>query len=162
MKIEDILKNYNEDRLTMEQALFTSVFIIQNRIQNSGEKIQKELSMKQWLLLTMVSVCPEPHTLSNIGRMMGCSRQNVKKLVTTLEEKGFVMIQEGSNNSMCVELTGKVEKYSKEIGREQVELLNLLFEEFNDEELKQLFNMLLKIYSGLNNIEKYVGENNHE
>ena len=162
MKIEDILNSYNDDRLTREQALFTSVFIVQNRLQNSCEKIQNELSMKQWLLLTMISVCPEPHTLSNIGRIMGCSRQNIKKLITILEQKDYVMIQEGSNNSLCVKLTDKVENYSKEIGKEQVKLLNLLFKEFNDEELKQLFNMIFKIYSGLNNIEKYVEENNYE
>ena len=121
MKIEDVVAKYNTDRLTREQALFTSIFIIQNRLQNSGERIQNELSMKQWLLLTMISVCPEPHTLSNIGRLMGCSRQNVKKLITTLEKKGYVIITEGSNNSICVELTNKVNKYSNAIGKKQIE-----------------------------------------
>ena len=77
--------------------------------------------MKQWLLLTMISVCPEPHTLSNIGRLMGCSRQNVKKLITILEKKGYVIITEGSNNSICVELTNKVNKYSNDIGKKQIE-----------------------------------------
>ena len=108
MKLEDILDEYNNDRLTREQALFTSIFVIQNRIQTAGEKIQNELSMKQWLLITIISVCPKPHTLTNIGRMMGCSRQNVKKLVMVLEEKGYIKAINGSNNSLFIELTDKV------------------------------------------------------
>lgn len=162
MKIEDVVAKYNTDRLTREQALFTSIFIIQNRLQNSGERIQNELSMKQWLLLTMISVCPEPHTLSNIGRLMGCSRQNVKKLITTLEKKGYVIITEGSNNSICVELTNKVNKYSNAIGKKQIELLNLLFQEFSDNEIETLFNMLLKLYSGLGYVESFSGGINYE
>ena len=162
MKIEDVMKRYNTDRLTREQALFTSIFIIQNRLQNSGERIQNELSMKQWLLLTMISVCPEPHTLSNIGRLMGCSRQNVKKLITTLEKKGYVIITEGSNNSICVELTNKVNKYSNDIGKKQIEFLNLLFQEFSDNEIETLFNMLLKLYSGLGYVESFSGGINYE
>lgn len=162
MKIEDVVAKYNTDRLTREQALFTSIFIVQNRLQNSGERIQNELSMKQWLLLTMISVCPEPHTLSNIGRLMGCSRQNVKKLITTLEKKGYVIITEGSNNSICVELTNKVNKYSNDIGKKQIELLNLLFQEFSDNEIETLFNMLLKLYSGLGYVESFSGGINYE
>ena len=162
MKIEDVVAKYNTDRLTREQALFTSIFIIQNRLQNSGERIQNELSMKQWMLLTMISVCPEPHTLSNIGRLMGCSRQNVKKLITTLEKKGYVIITEGSNNSICVELTNKVNKYSNDIGKKQIELLNLLFQEFSDNEIETLFNMLLKLYSGLGYVESFSGGINYE
>lgn len=162
MKIEDVVAKYNTDRLTREQALFTSIFIVQNRLQNSGERIQNELSMKQWLLLTMISVSPEPHTLSNIGRLMGCSRQNVKKLITTLEKKGYVIITEGSNNSICVELTNKVNKYSNDIGKKQIELLNLLFQEFSDNEIETLFNMLLKLYSGLGYVESFSGGINYE
>jgi DNA-binding MarR family transcriptional regulator len=162
VKIEDVVAKYNTDRLTREQALFTSIFIIQNRLQNSGERIQNELSMKQWLLLTMISVCPEPHTLSNIGRLMGCSRQNVKKLITILEKKGYVIITEGSNNSICVELTNKVNRYSNDIGKKQIELLNLLFQEFSDNEIETLFNMLLKLYSGLGYVESFSGGINYE
>ena len=95
MKIENLLQEFNVDRISREQAIFSSIFIIQNRIQTAGEKLQKEISMKQWLLLTMASVCPQPKTLSNVGRLMGCSRQNIKKLAIILEKKGFIKLVNG-------------------------------------------------------------------
>lgn len=157
MRIEEIMNDYNTDRLTRMQTLFTSIFVIQNRLQNAGEKIQKELSMKQWLLLTIISECPKPHTLSNIGRMMGCSRQNIKKLVNSLELKGYVVIDEGVNNSVCVELTNKVNDYLMEIGSKQIEFLNVLFMEFSDKEIELFFNMFNKLYKGLNLLENNIG-----
>ena len=162
MKIEEIIESYNTDRLSRCQVMFTSIFVIQNRIQNASEKMQKELSMKQWLLITIISVCPKPHTLSNIGRMMGCSRQNVKKLVNTLEEKGYVTLEEGTNNSVCVELTNKVYAYLKEVGEKQVTLLNMLFKEFSDEEIETLFKMFTKLYKGINLVENYAGSDINE
>lgn len=160
MRLEDILDDYNNDTLSREQAIYTSFFVIQNRLQTSGEKAQSELSMKQWLLLTIVSVCPKPHTLTNIGKMMGCSRQNVKKIITLLETKGYIEIIEGTNNSLCIELTNKVQSYSNEIGFKQMKMLELLFSEFNDDQIKLFFNMVQKIYIGLEKVEKYVGDNN--
>ena len=157
MRIEELMNDYNTDRLTRMQTLFTSIFVIQNRIQNAGKKIQKELSMKQWLLLTIISVCPKPHTLSNIGRMMGCSRQNIKKLVNSLELKGYVIVEEGSNNSLCVELTSKVNEYLMEIGNKQIEFLNTLFKDFSDKEIELFFNMFNNLYKGLNALENNIG-----
>lgn len=162
MKIEQILQNHNIDKLNREQAIFTSIFVMQNRLQNAGEKIQNDLSMKQWLLLTIISVCQQQHSLSNIGRLMGCSRQNIKKLILTLEKKGYVKILKGRNNSVFVELTDKVDKYSKEIGQKQITFLKTLFQEFNDKQIEQLFNMFLKLYIGIEKVEKYVEENNEK
>ena len=162
MKIEEILETYNTNRLEKSQALYTSIFVIQNRLQNAGEKIQNELSIKQWLLLTMVSVCPESRTLSNIGRLMGCSRQNVKKLVSTLEKKQYIRLIKGSNNSLCIELTDKVEEYGKKIGKTQLAFLELLFKEFSDREIEQFFKMVLKLYSGLEKVEDFSGGANYE
>ena len=64
-------------------------------MQTAGEKLQTEISMKQWLLLAMTECCPEPRTLTNIGNLMGCSRQNVKKLALALEKKGFYADEQG-------------------------------------------------------------------
>ena len=80
MKMEALFEKYGYDTQHKEQAVFASIFILQNRLQTAGEKLQTEISMKQWLLLAMAECCPEPRTLTNIGELMGCSRQNIKKL----------------------------------------------------------------------------------
>ena len=86
---------------------------------------------------------------------MGCSRQNVKKLTLALEKKGFVRLLPGGNNSILIELTEKAKYYDKEIGERRAKALSLLFADFSEEEIKQLFSLYGKLYAGLERIEEY-------
>lgn len=150
-----IYKEYDVDTLHRMQAVFTSVFVLQNRVQTACEKIETKISMKQWLVLAMVECCPKPRTLSNVGKLMGCSRQNIKRLALTLEKEGFVRLISGSNNSIQIELTEKVSKYDKEMRQRHLETLKLLFIEFSEEEIEQLFSLYYKLYLGVERVEKY-------
>lgn len=154
--MKELFASYNCDTLHRTQAIFSSIFVLQNRMQTAGEKLQTQISMKQWLLLAMTACCPEPRTLTNIGKLMGCSRQNIKKLASALEEKGFVRLVSGSNNSVSIELTDKVNEYEKELGERHLQALKLLFEDFSGEEIEQLFCFYAKLYAGMERIEKYV------
>ena len=127
-------------------------------MQTAGEKLQTKISMKQWLLLAMTACCPEPRTLTSIGNLMGCSRQNVKKLALALEKKGFVHLQLSNNNSVLVELTEEVQRYTEEIGERQMKALSLLFSDFSEEEIEQLFFLYSKLYTGLERVENYAEE----
>ena len=127
-------------------------------MQTAGEKLQTEISMKQWLLLAMTECCQEPRTLTNIGNLMGCSRQNVKKLALALEKKGFVHLLLSSNNSVLVQPTEEVQRYAEEIGERHMKALSLLFSDFSEEEIGQLFSLYSKLYVGLERIESYVEE----
>ena len=158
MKMNEVFEEYNCDTQHRIQAIFSSIFVLQNRMQTAGEKIQTEISMKQWLLLAMTSCCPEPRTLTNVGNLMGCSRQNIKKLALALEKKGFVRLLSKENNSVCIELTDKVEKYSQEIGERNLKTLKLLFEDFNENEIMQLFHLYAKLCAGVERVEKYAEE----
>lgn len=127
-------------------------------MQTAGEKLQTEISMKQWLLLAMTECCPEPRTLTNVGNLMGCSRQNVKKLALALEKKGFVRLLSSSNNSVLIELTEEVKRYAEEIGERHMRALSLLFSDFSEEEIEQLFSLYKKLYAGLERMENYAEE----
>ena len=151
-------EQFNCDTTHRMQAIFSSIFVLQNRMQTAGEKLQTKISMKQWLLLAMTACCPEPRTLTNIGNLMGCSRQNVKKLALALEKKGFVHLQLSSNNSVLVELTEDVQRYAEEIGERQMKALSLLFSDFSEEEIEQLFFLYSKLYTGLERVENYAEE----
>ena len=89
---------------------------------------------------------------------MGCSRQNVKKLALALEKKGFVHLQLSNNNSVLVELTEEVQRYTEEIGERQMKALSLLFSDFSEEEIEQLFFLYSKLYTGLEQVENYAEE----
>lgn len=153
--MKELFEKYECDTLHRVQGIYSSIFILQNRMQTAGEKIQKKISMKQWLLLAMTECCPEPHTLSNLGNIMGCSRQNVKKLAMALEKQGFVRLLPGSNNSVHIELTDKVNDYAKEIAERHSRTLQLLFADFSEEEIEQLFHLYEKLYAGIERVENY-------
>lgn len=156
--MNEFFEAYNRDTLHRTQAIFSSIFVLQNRMQTAGEKLQTQISMKQWLLLAMTTCCPEPRTLTNVGNLMGCSRQNIKKLALSLEKKGFVHLLSGRNNSVHIELTHKVNEYAEELGERQLQALKLLFEDFSEEEVEQLFRLYAKLYTGMERVEKYAEE----
>ena len=158
MKMEELFEKYGCDTQHKEQAVFASIFILQNRLQTAGEKLQTEISMKQWLLLAMAECCPEPRTLTNIGELMGCSRQNIKKLAEALEKKGFVCLLPGKGRSVEVELTEKVKQYEEKVAKRQRKLLELLFSDFDEKETDELFRLYAGLYTGMERAEKYAEE----
>ena len=158
MKMDKLFEEYNCDTLHRTQAIFSSIFVLQNRLQTAGEKLQTQISMKQWLLLAMTVSCPEPRTLTKVGNLMGCSRQNIKKLALALEKKGFVRLLLGENNSVNIELTDKAGQYDQEVRERQLQFLKLLFSDFNEEEIKLLFCFYAKLFSGIERVEKYAEE----
>lgn len=155
MKIDEIFESYDCNTEQRKQAIFSSIFVLQNRMQTAGEKLQTQISMKQWLLLAMAACCPEPRTLTNVGNLMGCSRQNIKKLALALEKKGFVRLLSGGNNSVQIDLTNKVNQYAEEMGERHLQSLKLLFSDFSEDEIKQLFNLYAKLFAGMERVEKY-------
>lgn len=151
----DLFAKYDCDTEHRIQAIFSSIFVMQNRMQTAGEKIQTQISMKQWLLLAMAGCCPEPRTLTNVGALVGCSRQNVKKLALALEKQGYVRLVLGSNNSVHIEFTDKVAEYGQEMGERHLHTLQLLFADFTEEEISMLFLLYRKLYAGIERVECY-------
>lgn len=137
------------------RAIFASLFILQNRLQSAGEKIEEELTMKQWLLLAIVTICPPPRTLTSIGAIMGCSRQNVKKLAAALESRGYLIIEEGAGNSVRLQLTDKADQYGQTMKTRHDTTLRLLFEDFDEHQINDLFSSITKLYRGVERVEAY-------
>lgn len=103
----------------------------------------------------MLEQCPEPRTLTRVGRLMGCSRQNVKKLAASLERAGYLTMTGGANHSLLLAVTDKVAAYSAEMDERRGRVLQLLFADFSEEELRQLYALSRKLYAGLDRVEEY-------
>ena len=56
MKMDELFEEYDCDTEHRVQAIFSCIFILQNRMQTADEKLQTEISLKQWLLLERI--CP--------------------------------------------------------------------------------------------------------
>ena len=155
MRMNEMYESFGDSGENMRKAIFSSIFVMQNRMQTAGEKIQTQITMKQWLLLVMAVSCPEPRTLTAVGELMGCSRQNVKKLAAALQSKGFVKLEQGSNNSVQLVLTEKAMRYFEEMGERHSKTFELLYSEFSEQEIKELFRLYGKLYTGMEKVENY-------
>lgn len=137
------------------------MFIAGNKLQTLFDKHIPQLSLKQFMLLSIVRQAKEQMTFTQLGEMLGCSRQNIKKLAEALVKKGFVSIEQSPQDTraMCIWPTEKTEGYfQNEFSRYQEEL-KYLFEVYTTEEIETLFRLLSKLYAGIENLEnKVTGE----
>ena len=106
------------------------------------------------MLLGITESCPEPKTLTRVGQLMGCSRQNVKQLADSLEKKGYLSIAKGGSRSVCLELTESGKIYGT-----RKEFLEQLYCIFNDKEIEKLYSLQSRIFDGIEFAEKYASEN---
>jgi len=151
--MKELHKRNEESIQSQMQTVFASIFILQNRFRTAYEKVHDELTTKQWLMLYMIRICPQPHTLTNVGSYMGCSRQNAKQLAMSLSKKGYVRLILGAQNSINIELTEKAAEYEKKMGEKHAEVLRLLFSDFSDEEISLFNQIYIKLYTGVERIE---------
>ena len=78
--------------------MFSTLCIAENRLQTIFDKSSSGITLKQFMLLTMVRQSEERLTFTQLGDLLGCSRQNIKKLAAVLEQKGFVTIIQNEND----------------------------------------------------------------
>ena len=114
------------------------------------------------MLLSIVRQSKEQLTFTQLGNLLGCSRQNIKKLADVLMKKGFITIQQSPHDAraMCICPTEKVNDFFVNDFSEYQEELKYLFEVYSDKEIETLFILLSKLYTGIENLEKRVAVEN--
>ena len=108
------------------------------------------------MLLSIVRQAKEPMTFTKLGNLLGCSRQNIKKLADILEKKGFITIIQSPHDTraLCICPTEKTDEYFQKEFSQYQEELKYLFEVYTEEETQTLFSLLSKLYAGIENLEK--------
>lgn len=163
MELQQLIQDFAADEMLQKRGIFASIFLVQNRLQTACDKLDEEITMKQWLLLAMAGTSKEPMSLTDLGKLMGCSRQNVKKIAVSLERKGFLRLErrEGDSRAVCVILDDKVQQYSKRVGEKQQKVLDFLFRGLSKEDTEGLYQGIMMLQENLERIEQYV-EEEHE
>lgn len=160
MEINDLIVKFSDTTENQQKAIFNSLFIIGNKLQTLFDNHIPEVSLKQFMLLSIIRHSKEHLTFTQLGNLLGCSRQNIKKLASVLEKKGFVVIQQSPSDTraLCICPTEKVNAYfDNEFLKYQTEL-RYLFEIYTEVETEALFTLLMKLYSGIDNLEKKVDD----
>ncbi|MDO5499408.1 MAG: MarR family transcriptional regulator [Propionibacteriaceae bacterium] len=80
-------------RIDSKQATFAGVLLLANRMQTHYDAALGEITLKQWLALTVVAALPQPvPSTAVVARALGTTHQNVTKLLTALSAKGLLTL----------------------------------------------------------------------
>jgi DNA-binding MarR family transcriptional regulator len=114
-----------------QQFIFGSIFLLSNKLQQLGDKVTGEITLKQWFLLNLLKTAnklsPNIHEIAN---MIGTSRQNISKMISSLEKKGMVKMvpSEKDHRAVYVSLTQKCLDYFTSRENAGNKLLDTIFQ----------------------------------
>lgn len=150
MTIEEYILQRGRTPEGKRSVLFFSLFVISNRIETVYNAGMEELTLKQLMLLILVSIS-EGGTFTRYGEIMGSSRQNIKTLARALERKSFVSIrQDESDRRACgIFLTAKTAEHFSRSDAYYDSQIRHLFSELTAEEIDLLFSCMPKFFTGL-------------
>lgn len=156
MDILAFAQEKNLEPLWLKRLSFTSILVGSNLLQTLFTKTLNNMTSKQWLLLVITQNCPYNPTLSEVGKIMGCSRQNVKQIAEILKKNGYLDFtkQEGDKNTVRLVTTKKWEIYCQENGDYTNGILEEIFEGFSEEELVGYFQSFNKVMQNIEKVNK--------
>ncbi len=159
MDLKQLQKDFDQNRALQEKAVFASLFILQNKVKTFFDNSDSKVTLKQFMLLVIVKQAKlrkQQLSFTQIGELLGCSRQNVKKLALVLEKHGWCNIvpSESDSRTSVIEETAKLMEYFSEISTYHMHKLEELFAVFSDEELQVFFQLMNKFNNHVNEMEK--------
>lgn len=128
-----------------QQFVFGSIFMLANKLQILGDKVTREITLKQWFLLNMIFKSKNMVlSLKEIANAIGSSRQNTSKMLALLEQKGMVELQssESGHHAVHVALTQKCLDYFSSKENAGNTLLDKMFKGIPSEETERLASLL--------------------
>ncbi len=133
--------------------IFGAIFTLANHIQLLGDKFDKEITTKQWLLIASITKHTSPPTISEVAGQIGYSRQNVKKMAVILEREGFLVLQRDAKDARILRmlLTEKCRNHFEQREASELKFINTLFSNFDTSKL-------LGLYQGISQLALNVTE----
>ncbi|MDE6202136.1 MAG: MarR family transcriptional regulator [Lachnospiraceae bacterium] len=162
MKLDDLVAKFSDTSENQRKAVFSTLFIAGNKLQTLFDNHIPGISLKQFMLLSIVRQSEEHLTFTQLGSLLGCSRQNIKKIADVLVKKGFITIQKSPRDTraLCICPTEKVTVFFQNDFAQYQEELKYLFEVYTEEELEMLFRLMSKLYAGIENLEERIAHEN--
>lgn len=144
------------DIVWKKKLLFSGVFVQENRLHAIMDRYLKEMTCKQWLVMVVADAYDVPPDLSTLAKMLGCTRQNIKKLAVSLEKEGYVVLEpsEKDGRSLCVRITEKGKKIIENSKKMEEKVHRSLFRDFTEREIEEYFRLSGKMMNGLGYLEE--------
>lgn len=162
MKLDDLITRFSNTTENQRKAIFSTLFITGNKLQTLFDHYIPKVSLKQFMLLSIVRQSKEPLTFTQLGNLLGCSRQNIKKLADVLMKKRVIDIEHSPLDIRAMRIcpTEKGNDYFQNDFSEYEEELKYLFEVYTEKEIETLFILLSKLYAGIENLENRIADKN--
>ena len=137
-----------------KRLIFSELFILQNKIQTKFDKVINEITSKQFIILMITKSFREPPSLTEVANHAGCSRQNVKKIVAVLEQKGFVkLVPEKGTRAIRIHLQEKFHTFYDEFMHVWGDGIEVLFQGMSEQQIHALF---VSLHLVEENVDRYV------
>lgn len=156
MEIKDLIEKFSDTTENQCKAIFNTLFIAGNKIQTLFDNRIPEITLKQFMLLSIAGQSEKNLTFTQLGDILGCSRQNIKKLADVLQKKGYITIRQSPTDkrAFCICPTRKMREYFRNVFAIYQKELAYLFEVYTVDEIQVLFSLLMKLYAGIECLEK--------
>lgn len=138
-------------------ALFGLFFAFHNRLQTVGDSFYDEITCKQFFLLACMNLYQDGAPTSNeLAKTMGCSRQNVKEILNSLEKKQLIRIEIDAKDKRKkrVYLTEQAYLMADKYKEKETNFLKYLYEGISEREVEDAYNIISKIEDNLKKMER--------
>lgn len=128
-------------RIEKEEYIIGSISLLSNKFSQFGDSIHDDITYKQWFLLLMISKMDDGEkNLNSIAEFVGTTRQNVKKIVSQLEDKKYLKVRQSRTDGRAleVELAPKANKYFEKNYEMTSKKTDKLFSKLDDSKLDDL------------------------
>lgn len=144
------------NELDKQAYIFGGIFTLANRLQILGDKLDENITTKQWLLIAIISKSENPSpTLSEVAEIIGSSRQNVKKMATILQKRGFVSLTKDPHDARMVRisLTPECITYFQNRDEKELQFMKKLFAGFDESLTDGLYEGFIKLAENIVEME---------
>ncbi len=140
------------NRIEKAQRVFGYTLLFGNKLQLFGDSLLSDFSLKQWFVLVMIQeMSMDSPSVNQIAEVMGTSRQNIRKMLSILERKGYVDMKPSLTDSraLSITLTDKTKNFMDSNKKWAEQITERLFQGVSEEELEVCMSVSEKLLKNM-------------
>ncbi|WP_092561049.1 MarR family winged helix-turn-helix transcriptional regulator [Anaeromicropila populeti] len=141
----------NISSVSEEYGIYGMLFSLSNRIQTIGDKEFDDITMKQHFMMIALEMFEQPPALTEMGAVIGCSYQNVKRMAEHLQKEQYLTIEKDGidKRKLLLKSTGKFEKMACDQREKTVKFMENLYRNITQKEMEITLRTLKKMDQNL-------------
>ncbi|EKQ51482.1 MULTISPECIES: MarR family transcriptional regulator [unclassified Clostridium] len=139
----------NYKALFLIQQIYATLFSLTNKLQVKGDEFCDQITSRQFMALVAIIHLPENETtINNIARKLGTTKQSVKQMINSLENKGIILTlpSQYDKRAVNVKITETGVNAMKLCAEKSMSFFGNLSKNFSIEEMEILWTLLKKLY----------------